>query len=99
MLNEEGYVFDPATFTTIKFIAFKNTPNKGENKMEDNELLAMKEEALKEIQEAIEDAFTLIVRLTKIKNDVKNIATQADYEKVINDNFDIEDELKHIRLF
>lgn len=66
--------------------------------MEDNGILLI-EEALKEIQETLEEAVTLIVRLRKLKNNVKNIATQTDYEKVIRDGFDIEEGLKHIRLF
>ena len=67
--------------------------------MEDNEFLSRKEEMLKEIVETLDDALTLIVRLTKLKNNVKNIVVDTDYEKVFRDSFDIEEGLKHIRLF
>ena len=67
--------------------------------MEDNKLLLKKEEMLKEIAEALDDAVTLIVRLTKLKNNAKNITVDTDYEKVFRDSFDIEEGLKHIRLF
>ena len=43
--------------------------------MED-ELLLRKEEMLKEIEETLDDAVKLIVRMTKLKNDITNIVTE-----------------------
>lgn len=93
------YYPDLNNLITTRFIAFPNTTNKRRNNMEDNEFLLKKEEMLKEIAETLDDAVTLIVRLTKLKNNVKNITVDTDYEKVFRDSFDLEDGLKHIRLF
>ena len=67
--------------------------------MEDNEFLLMKEEMLSEIEEALEDANKLIVRLIKFKFNLRNCQTYEDYLKYYPDDFDIEEGLKHIRLF
>ena len=67
--------------------------------MEDNEFLSRKEEMLAEIEETLEDANKLIVRLIKLKFNLRNCKTYNDYLKYYPDSFDIEEGLKHIRLF
>ena len=67
--------------------------------MEDNEFLSRKEEMLQEIEETLEDTNKLIVRLIKLKFNLRNCKTYKDYLKYFSDSFDIEEGLKHIRLF
>ena len=67
--------------------------------MEDNEFLLRREEMLSEIEETLEDANKLIVRLIKLKFNLRNCRTYNDYLKYYPDGFDIEEGLKHIRLF
>lgn len=67
--------------------------------MVDNEFLLKKEEMLQEIEETLEDANSLIVRLIKLKFNLRNCQTYKDYLKYYPDSFDIEEGLKHIRLF
>ena len=67
--------------------------------MEDNEFLARKEEMLTEIEETLEDTNKLIVRLIKLKFNLRNCQNHKDYLKYYPDNIDIEEGIKHIRLF
>ena len=67
--------------------------------MEDNEFLIRKEEMLSEIEEMLEDTNKLIVRLIKLKFNLRNCKTYKDYLKYYPDNFDLEEDLKHITLF
>ena len=67
--------------------------------MEDNEFALRKEEMLLRIEETLEDTNKLIVRLIKFKFNLRNCQTYKDYLKYYTDSFDIEEGLKHIRLF
>lgn len=67
--------------------------------MEDNEFLTRKEEMLVKIEETLEDANKLIVRLIKLKFNLRNCQTYNDYLKYYPGSFDIEEGLKHISLF
>ena len=67
--------------------------------MEDNEFLKTKEEMLSKIEETLEDTNKLIVRLIKFKFNLRNCQNYKDYLKYYPDSFDIEEGLKHIRLF
>ena len=67
--------------------------------MEDNEFLIRKEEMLSEIEETLEDTNKLIVRLIKLKFNLRNCQTYKDYLKYYPESLDIEEGLKHIRLF
>ena len=67
--------------------------------MEDNEFLKTKEEMLLKIEETLEDTNKLIVRLIKLKFNLRNCQNYKDYLKYYPDSFDIEEGLKHITLF
>lgn len=67
--------------------------------MEDNVFALIKEEMLLKIEEALEDTNKLIVRLIKLKFNLRNCKNIQDYLKYDSESFDIEEGLKHIRLF
>lgn len=67
--------------------------------MVDNEFLLKKEEMLQEIEETLEDANNLIVKLIKFKFNLRNCKTYKDFLKYYPDDFDLEEGLKHISLF
>lgn len=67
--------------------------------MTDNEFELRKEEMLSEIEETLEEANKLIVRLIKLKFNLRNCKNIQDYLKCDSESFDIEEGLKHIRLF
>ena len=67
--------------------------------MEDNECLTRKEEMLSEIEETLEDTDKLIVRLIKLKFNLRNCQTHKDFLKYYYDYLDLEEGLKHISLF
>lgn len=67
--------------------------------MTDNEFELRKEEMLSEIEETLEEANKLIVRLIKLKSNLRNCENIQDYLKCDSEIFDIEEGLKHIRLF
>ena len=52
-----------------------------------------------EIEETLEDTNILIVRLIKLKFNLRNCKTHKDWLKYYQESFDIEEGLKHIRLF
>lgn len=67
--------------------------------MKDIEFELRKEEMLLEIEEMLEDTNILIVRLIKLKFNLRNCKTYKDFLKYYPDYFDFEEGLKHIRLF
>ena len=67
--------------------------------MEDNEFELRKEEMLSKIEETLEDTNKLIVRLIKFKFNLRNCKTYKEYTKIYPNDIDIEEGLKHIRLF
>lgn len=67
--------------------------------MEDNEFEMTKEEMLSEIEETLYDTNKLIVRLIKLKFNLRNCQTYKDYLNLNPDDIDLEEGLKHIRLF
>lgn len=66
--------------------------------MEDNEILLRKEEMLSEIEETIEDTNKLMVRLIKLKFNLRNCKTHKDFLKYYYYDY-LEEGLKHITLF
>ena len=67
--------------------------------MEDNEFELRKEEMLSKIEETLEDTNKLIVRLIKFKFNLRNCKTYKEYTTIYPNDIDIEEGLKHIRLF
>lgn len=67
--------------------------------MADNEFELRKEEMLSEIEETLEDANKLIVRLIKLKLNLRNCKTHKDFLKCCYDYLDLEEGLEHIMLF
>lgn len=67
--------------------------------MADNEFEMRKEEMLSEIDETLEDTNKLIVRLIKLKFNLRNCKTHKGFLKYCYDYLDLEEGLKHIRLF
>lgn len=67
--------------------------------MPDNEFETRKEEMLLEIEETLEDTNKLIVRLIKLKFNLRNCTAHKDFLKYYYDYIDLEEGLKHISLF
>lgn len=67
--------------------------------MEDKEFEMRKEEMLTEIEETLEDTNKLLVRLIKLKFNLRNCITHKEFLKYYYDYLDLEEGLKHISLF